>query len=955
MQCLIIMLGILWTVPAWAETSIFHKISVLRFGHEQVTSIENGTVDLTSLGQNEFFHVQGNVHFIPHEWVDATYMDEAAFQQFLIAKQAISSPLRLKTKPYTLEGTDATYGTFVVRVHNDRSRRLALSFPRLFHPTEITYVDPEQQRRLIVHGSLNKDPARNRNFSELASTISVIDSKSDFYLFVKASSPLDKGRNTLNLTSFYVGEELYLNRLVYSTRFYASLISGTFLIIFIFYFFISSFRPQDHSSIYLCLYALCSFSLSLIYVVNLPLTNTQTLDVFTVLNLVSIAFLQCFLLDKLSFLWSRRTHWKMIATSLFIAVAGSLGMMFKLPMVVALFLVTSFLSSTVLIFATFYLGIKHRLSGISFFLIGAILNSSFQFPIMIHHILGSNNEQGFNIMMANFCMVLSLALVNAKEFAVTYRKSVEQSEALEEKNKEITFFNKNLEKLVDNKTREVRSLLDHIPQGVLSLAEDGLISKDYSAHLVQILGTENIGHQSFRNLVLDRCVMSSDQRDQTWQSILSIIGEEEFNFEANAGKLPLELVYREGAREKFLRATWNADVEEDVVVRLLVTLLDATAERELQKESDKQRQELILIQELLNLSPSKTAQFFSTSMPLLKENERIIRQERQLSASSIRMLFVNAHTVKGAARTLQLKDLARQVHDMEDYYAQILKHDEAINPQKLNDDIVATLAVMNRYIDINRNKLNRADDDSKVILEREFIENHYFFIKDLIENPPAVTNIIQWLREQNETLTRLIFEQLPASFDGYKERALKIAHDLGKAEPIFDFNIDDISIAPDQKTVLDNCMVHLLRNALDHGIENPAERKKNGKGEQGCIKVTTKVDAQFLTICIRDDGRGLAIKKLRAQGEAQGLLTPGSPLQDVANLIFASGISTAHEISQISGRGVGMSAVQTFMEKVDGTIQVRLGAPKDEAKEYYDFWFEIQFKRDHHTPLAEAC
>lgn len=79
-------------------------------------------------------------------------------------------------------------------------------------------------------------------------------------------------------------------------------------------------------------------------------------------------------------------------------------------------------------------------------------------------------------------------------------------------------------------------------------------------------------------------------------------------------------------------------------------------------------------------------------MPLLKENERIIRQERQLSASSIRMLFVNAHTVKGAARTLQLKDLVRQVHDVEDYYAQILKHDEVINPQKLHDDIVVEWA-----------------------------------------------------------------------------------------------------------------------------------------------------------------------------------------------------------------------------------------------------------------------
>lgn len=411
------------------------------------------------------------------------------------------------------------------------------------------------------------------------------------------------------------------------------------------------------------------------------------------------------------------------------------------------------------------------------------------------------------------------------------------------------------------------------------------------------------------------------------------------------------MIYRGAKDEKFLRATWN--VEDDIVVRLLVTFLDATAERELQKETDKQRQELMLIQELLNVSPSKAAQFFSTSLPLLKENERIIHQEQQLTPAAVRMLFVNAHTVKGAARTLQFKDLARQIHEMEDYYAHIFKDGELILTQRLKDDIAATLAVIHRYVDINRSKLNRADNYSKVVLERDFIEKHYFFIKDLIEDPPEVGNIIDWLREQNEALTRLIFEQLPASFDGYKERALKIARDLGKADPIFDFNIDDISIPPDQKTVLDNCMVHLLRNALDHGIESPAERKRKGKSEHGCIKAVTTIEPHLLTISMSDDGRGLAVQKLRAKGEAHGLLNGSSTLQDVADLIFASGISTAHEISEIPGRGVGMHAVQTFMEKVGGTIHVRVGAPKDETAEYYDFWFEIQFKRSQ-TNLALA-
>jgi len=953
MQGLVIILGLLLAGKAWADTSILHKIAVLRFAQEERVNFQDGEVDITGLGTQEYLHVQGDVAFIPNEFVDASYMDAAAFRQLLFDKKAITAPLRLKTNPYPLDGTDATYGTFVLRFKNDRTRRLALAVPRFFHPTEVTYVDPIQKRRLIIHGTLNKDPARNRNFNEVAATIPIIEPHQDFYLFVQVSGPIFKGRNTLNFSSLYIGEEIYINRLIYSARFYAILITGSFAIIFIFYFFIYSFRPQDFSSLYLCLYAFCSFALSLIYTINLPVSSFQILSIFTVINLISIAFLQLYLLDKLSFLWSRSIHAKLIGASLFIALIGSLGVVSRITPLVALFFFASFVSSTFLIFATFYLGIKHRLNGISFFLVGAILNSAFQFPIMINYLANGNNELGYNIMLANFSMVLSLALVNAKEFAVTYRKSVEQSLALEDKNKEIVFFNKNLEKLVDHKTKEVRALLDYIPQGVLSLTEDGLISKDFSAHLFQILGTEDISHQSFKTLVLDRCEMSSDTRDQTWQAILSMVGEEEFNFEANAGKLPLELVYLDGKSEKFLRATWNVDVEDGIVVRLLVTLLDATAERELQKEAQKQRQELILIQELLNIPPGKAAQFFSTSLPLLKENERIINEEQQLSPSSIRMLFVNAHTVKGAARTLQLKDLARQIHDMEEYYAHILKDGEDIRRQQLQNDIAATFTVMNRYMEINRIKLNRADNYSKVVLERDFIEKHYFFIKDLVDDPPAVGNIIEWLREQNEALTRLIFEQLPASFDNYKERAIKIARDLGKADPTFDFNIDDISIPPDQKTVLDNCMVHLLRNALDHGIESPAERKKKGKPEQGCIQVVTAIDSHLLTIRVSDDGRGLAMKKLRAKGEAQGILSSSSTLQEVADAIFASGISTAHEISEISGRGVGMNAVKTFMEKVGGTIHVRLGEPKDDAREYFDFCFEIQFQRGQ-APLAKA-
>ena len=103
---------------------------------------------------------------------------------------------------------------------------------------------------------------------------------------------------------------------------------------------------------------------------------------------------------------------------------------------------------------------------------------------------------------------------NAKEFAVTYQNSIRQGQDLEKKNSEISYLNKNLEKLVEQKTSQVRSLLDNIPQGVLSIEDGGEISPDYSAHLKIILGVKDITDETFFDLVLKHSTLSMDEQDQ---------------------------------------------------------------------------------------------------------------------------------------------------------------------------------------------------------------------------------------------------------------------------------------------------------------------------------------------------------------------------------------------------------------------------------------------------------
>ena len=937
-------------LAAWCQTayglSWFEKVALLRFGNEIPYLSQDGEVDLSHLSPESYFHVQGDILFFPDEFLQPRYLTAQEYLQLVGDKKPVKATLNRKSYPQNLNKTKANQGTFLIRFVNAEPGKLLNIIPaRYYHPIRLYYANGKQGAQLLLEqGSLETAPSVMTNENNLNAPIPDVVAGRDFYLYAHVRSPLRNGENTLNFSSFYVGHQSYLTETYLTTRYYARAISGGFFIMALFYNFIFLFRRQDRSSLYVALYAFSCFLLSLIYTWNLGMSISSMLNSFTVINLAGIAALQHYLLDKLKFRFSERWVKRLKLAAKIAFVVAALSVFLSISLLVALTFLIGFISSTVLTFSMVYLGIKYKLNGIVYFCIGTTLNCAFQFPIMISYIGGSNQENGYYILLASFAMAISLALVNAKEFAVTYRRSVRQGRMLEEKNKEIMDFNKNLEKMVADKTQEIRVLLDYIPQGVLSLVEDGLIANDYSSHLTNIVEIESLGGLCFCEHILKRCDLSSDARDQTWQAILSIIGESEFNFEANADKLPRELTYHAQSGEKILSVTWNIQLDElGDVQRILVTLLDVTAEKALEKEALKQRQEIDKIQQLLAIPAAKVAQFFSTSLPLLEENQHIISAHDHSFADSVmRTLFVNAHTVKGAARTLQLKDLTSSIHDMEESYSQVLRHGMAPDQEKMLADIDHVLSVFDDYMTINREKLNRTEDYSKVAIERDFIEHHYQMLKNLTDAPSVdVKEIIKALREQSESLTKMIFEQLPTLFETYQERAYKIAADVGKPKPVFDADLDDVSISPDRKVVLDNCMIHILRNILDHGIESAEERRLAGKDESGYIWISGQEDHDVLRLKIKDDGRGLAIARLRAKGLEQGKLTEQSSLDQIAELIFESGISTAKNLSDISGRGVGMNAVRTFLERSGGRIRLALEEPKDESGQFYDFHFEI--------------
>ena len=124
---------------------------------------------------------------------------------------------------------------------------------------------------------------------------------------------------------------------------------------------------------------------------------------------------------------------------------------------------------------------------------------------------------------------------------------------------------------------------------------------------------------------------------------------------------------------------------------------------------------------------------------------------------------------------------------------------------------------------------------------------------------------------------------------------------------------------------LRDVFMHLLRNSVDHGIEPADARMAAGKQAAGAIEIEVGVDAGALQITLSDDGRGLALARIRAIAAERGWVGPHDDLADetVANFIFRAGFSTANAVTEVSGRGVGMDAVKDRLEREHGRIELR--------------------------------
>lgn len=182
------------------------------------------------------------------------------------------------------------------------------------------------------------------------------------------------------------------------------------------------------------------------------------------------------------------------------------------------------------------------------------------------------------------------------------------------------------------------------------------------------------------------------------------------------------------------------------------------------------------------------------------------------------------------------------------------------------------------------------------------------------------SNIINQMRDSVMKVRMVPIEQLYSRFP-------RIIRDLQKK-----LGKDVELILEGQETELDKSIIeelndplmHMLRNSLDHGIESPAERKAAGKNPIGKIKISARNEGSIIYISVSDDGKGIDYNEVRKKAIDKGLISPSDNLtiSEIYNFLFLPGFSTAKKVSEVSGRGVGLDVVKKSIEKLNGTVSI---------------------------------
>ncbi|HET9241110.1 MAG TPA: 7TM diverse intracellular signaling domain-containing protein [Oligoflexus sp.] len=535
----------------------------------------------------------------------------------------------------------------------------------------------------------------------------------------------------------------------------------------------------------------------------------------------------------------------------------------------------------------------------------------------------------WSVLIGSVIEVVLLSLALADKVRLTEKSAFARIEKLNvdlhKEHEAVVHLNNNLERMVEEQTREIKSILKHIQIGIMIVGRHGLtITETHSESVKTLFHTDKVASSSVLDLLFKHAQATEETRSVVQTVLENSLDESDLNFHSNSHLLPTEMNFRFGEEVRVLQLDWNPVIDRNArVEKMLISVKDVTALKKLEAEAAEKSKELEYIGEILDVTPKQFGIFVNSAQRFLSDNKRLLRTNHRYDKEILKILFINMHTIKGSARALGLSHLTPLMHDAEQRLAASLSNIANWNRDALLDDCQKIQDLMDTYQDLNQVKLGRNVGDS-LALSHDLVERIRNFLR--VTEEEGVPMLKQKARSLKESIEELTFVRAETVFREVLSNAEMLARDLQKESPLITIEDRGICLSSEAQELIRNTFIHIIRNSMDHGIESAAERLAAGKSKEGHIFVQLDLKDDGLYITYRDDGRGLNLRAIHQIALDKGLIKAQqkNSLEEIAYLIFEPGFSTAQSVTDISGRGVGMNAVKDYIEAKQGSTSIRL-------------------------------
>ena len=464
--------------------------------------------------------------------------------------------------------------------------------------------------------------------------------------------------------------------------------------------------------------------------------------------------------------------------------------------------------------------------------------------------------------------------------------------------------NERLEERVVERTRDLRAVLDNV--------EQALVTVDFAGRL----GRE-------RSALLDAWFPSAEPESPLWDVLRPVdpgastwleLGWEQLRdsvlpVDVALGQLPAEL--KAAATGRRYRISYRPIGDANLPDKVLIVISDVTEHLERERREEEQQEHLMMFQHARIDGPNFEEAF--------AELNRLVQLILDCGCPDRPALLRTLHTIKGNAGMYGFTSLATLCHELE---AKIVDTGQGLP----DADIDRLAEVWSRISDKVQVLIGGNQHDQVEISRADFARVTQAVTTGM---PPAeLTRLLRHIERDpvDPRLARLA------------DQARRLAAGLGKG---IDVVTEGNGVRLDSRrwAAFWSSLIHLLRNAVDHGIEAPEERERAGKGRAGRLALVAKEAGDRIVLEVSDDGRGVDWEGVRALATSRGL--PAATDQELVAALLAGGLSTKSEATIYSGRGAGLSACYWACKEMGGTLTVssspgrgttfRFSIPSDES------------------------